>query len=63
MKPIGKLNDLHATIFRGSIQLPKDTKCRVFDITGRVIEPINMQPGIYFVEVEGEVVQKVVKVK
>ena len=34
-----------------------------FDITGRVVEPDKIQPGIYFVEVDGVVAQKVVKVR
>ena len=61
-KPIE--NDvITATIFRGPLQLPKDIECKVFDITGRVVEPDKIQPGIYFVEIEGVVTQKVVKVR
>jgi len=52
-----------ATIFSGPLQLPKDKSCEVFDITGRVVEPNKMQPGIYFIEVDGVVTQKVVKVR
>jgi len=51
------------TIFRGPLQLPEDKKCRVFDITGRVVESNRIQPGIYFIEIDGVVTQKVVKVK
>ncbi|MGB7054012.1 MAG: SBBP repeat-containing protein [bacterium] len=54
---------LHATIFSGSLQLPKGKKCRVFDITGRVVEPKKIAPGIYFVEIDGKLVQKMIKVK
>jgi CubicO group peptidase (beta-lactamase class C family) len=52
-----------ATIFRGPLQLPGGKKCRVFDITGRVVEPRKIQSGIYFIEVDGVVTQKVVKVR
>jgi hypothetical protein len=52
-----------ASIFRGPLQLPKGKKYKVFDITGRVVEPDKIQPGIYFVEVDGVVIQKVVKVR
>ena len=52
-----------ATIFSGPLFLPKDEKCRVFDITGRAILPDNMRPGIYFIEVDGQITQKVVKVR
>jgi CubicO group peptidase (beta-lactamase class C family) len=55
--------NLGATIFRGSLQLPEGKECKVFDITGRVIEPDRIQPGIYFIEVDGVVTQKVVKVR
>ena len=54
---------LCVTIFSGSLHLPKDKKCEVFDITGRVVEPDKIQPGIYFIEVDGVVTQKVVKVR
>jgi CubicO group peptidase (beta-lactamase class C family) len=52
-----------ATIFRGPLRLPEGKKCKVFDITGRVVEPDKIQPGIYFIEVDGVVTQKVVKVR
>jgi hypothetical protein len=55
--------NLTATIFRGSLQLPKDKECKVFDTTGRVVEPSRIQPGIYFIEIEGVVTQKVIKIR
>ena len=55
--------ELVAIVFRGPLQLPAGKKCKVYDITGRVVEPIKIQPGIYFIEVDGVVTQKVVKVK
>ena len=55
--------DFGKTIFRGSLHLPEDKKCRVMDITGRFVEPSTIKPGIYFIEVDGVVVQKVVKVR
>jgi len=58
-----KSNYLGAAIFRGPLQLPEDKKCKVYDITGRVVEPGKIQPGIYFIEVDGVVTQKVVKVR
>jgi YVTN family beta-propeller protein len=56
-------NSLGATILRSPLQLPEGKKCKVFDITGRVVEPTKIQPGIYFIEVDGVVIQKLVKVK
>ena len=52
-----------ATIFRGPLVLPTDKSCKVFDITGRVVAPDKMRPGIYFIEVDGQIAQKVVKVR
>lgn len=54
---------LHATIFHGPLQLPGGKKCKVFDIMGRVVEPDKIKPGIYFLEIDGVVTQKVVKVQ
>ena len=51
------------TIFRGPLQLPEGKECKVFDITGRVVELTKITRGIYFIEVEGVVTQKVVKVR
>ncbi len=52
-----------ATIVRGPLQLPEGKKCKVFDITGRVVAPDKIAPGIYFVEIDDKVVEKVVKMK
>jgi hypothetical protein len=52
-----------ATIISGPLLLPEGKKCRVFDITGRVVVPDKMSPGIYFIEIEGQITKKVVKVR
>lgn len=52
-----------STIISGSVELPESNKCRLFDITGRVVEPDKIQPGIYFIEVDDKIVRKVVKVR
>ena len=52
-----------ATIFSGHLVLPEDKNCKVFDITGRVVEPTRITRGIYFIEIDGVVTQKVVKVR
>ncbi|MDH4211633.1 MAG: hypothetical protein OEV79_09340, partial [candidate division WOR-3 bacterium] len=56
-------HEITVTIFRGPLQLPEGKECKVFDITGRVVEPNMIRPGIYFIEVDGVVTQKVVKVR
>jgi len=63
IKPVEKHENLTASIFRGSLHLPEGKNCIVFDITGRVVEPSKIRPGIYFIEVDGVVTQKVVKVR
>ena len=62
-KPIEQVNFTVKTIFRGPLQLREGRKCKVFDITGRVVEPERIAPGIYFVEIDNKVVQKVVKIR
>ena len=59
---VGK-NAISTTIFGGILQLPKGKKCKVFDVTGRVVLPKHMKPGIYFIEIDGVVTRKVVKVR
>jgi YVTN family beta-propeller protein len=56
-------SDLGATIFSGPLRLPEGKKCRVFDITGRVVAPDKISPGIYFIEIDGDITRKVVKVR
>ena len=51
------------TLFSGNLYLPKDKQCRVFDITGRVVMPGKIKPGVYFIEIDGKITQKVVKIK
>ena len=50
-------------IFTEPLQILQGTKCRVYDITGRVVVPTTITRGIYFIEVDGVVTQKVVKVR
>ncbi|UCC12822.1 MAG: SBBP repeat-containing protein, partial [candidate division WOR-3 bacterium] len=58
-----ELDYMGVTIFRGPLQLPTGRKCVVFDIMGRIVEPDRIQPGVYFIEIDGAVTQKVVKVR
>jgi len=58
-----KCRHFGATIISGSLSLPKNKKCKVYDITGRIVSPNNMRSGIYFVEIDGKITRKVVKVR
>lgn len=61
-QPIKKTVSM-ATIVSGPLQMPEDKNCKIFDITGRVVMPDRIKPGIYFIEVDGEIRQKIVKVR
>jgi parallel beta-helix repeat protein len=62
-RPVKTYENSGATIITGPLLLPADKKCKVFDITGRIIEPSVITRGIYFIEIDDEVIQKVVKIK
>jgi hypothetical protein len=52
-----------STIITGPLLLPEGKKYRVFDITGRIVIVEKIQPGVYFLEIDEKIVQKVVKVR
>ncbi|MGB3340862.1 MAG: T9SS type A sorting domain-containing protein [bacterium] len=52
-----------ASIMNGPLLLPEGKDCRVFDITGRVVVPEKTKPGIYFIEINGKITRKVVKIR
>ncbi len=52
-----------STIFSGPLLLPESRKCRVFDVSGRVVAPDKMKPGIYFIEIDEKTIQKVIKIR
>ncbi len=56
-------NRIITSILAGRLLLPRGKKCKVFDIVGRVVEPDRIRPGIYFIEIDGVVTKKVVKVR
>jgi hypothetical protein len=52
-----------ATIFAGPLVLPAGNKCKLFDITGRIVAPDKLKPGVYFIEIDGRIARKVVKIR
>ncbi|UCC11825.1 MAG: M20/M25/M40 family metallo-hydrolase, partial [candidate division WOR-3 bacterium] len=54
---------LYPTIVTGVFMLPTDKKYSIYDITGRVVSPDRLRPGIYFVEIDGVITQKIIKLK
>jgi hypothetical protein len=55
--------NLTATILSGPLILPNDANVRILDLTGRSIASDKMKAGIYFIEVDGEIQQKVIKIR
>ena len=51
------------TIFSGPLVLPEDKTYKVFDITGRFVMPDKIKPGIYFIEIDGKIEEKIVKIR
>lgn len=51
------------TMFTGPLLLPENLECKVFDITGREVNRHQLAPGVYFVEIDGTVARKVVKIR
>lgn len=60
---IVRKNIIIPTILSGPLLLPEDKICRVFDIIGRVVVPERIKLGIYFIEIDGQITGKVVKVR
>ena len=58
-----KKRDCGASVISGPLLLPEGRNCRVFDITGQVVDASTVTRGIYFVEIDGVVTQKVVIVR
>lgn len=52
-----------ASILIGPFPIPENMNCKIYDITGRKIHTLDPAPGIYFIEVDGEIRQKVIKVR
>lgn len=51
------------TVICGPLLLPNINQYTIYDISGRAVTPVNLAPGIYFVESQGRVVTKVIKVR
>lgn len=51
------------TIISGPLHLPDKYRCRIYDIVGRTVQHQSLRQGIYFLEIDGAIVSKIVKVK
>jgi hypothetical protein len=50
-------------IINGLMRLPKDLPYKIFDITGCEVADQHLAPGIYFVEIDGTIAGKIVKIR
>lgn len=53
----------NATIIAGPVDITDVAGARLYDLSGRRVEPAQAGPGVYFVMVDAEVVKKIVKVR
>jgi hypothetical protein len=60
---VHKYVNLGATIVSGLLRLPEGRKYRVFDVMGRIVPSDKIQLGVYFLEIDGKVIQKIVKIR
>ncbi|MBN2621435.1 T9SS type A sorting domain-containing protein [candidate division WOR-3 bacterium] len=52
-----------ATIVSGPLPLPGDSEYRIYDISGQQVHSQNPTPGIYFIQGDGKITHRVIKVK
>ncbi|UCF70752.1 MAG: right-handed parallel beta-helix repeat-containing protein [candidate division WOR-3 bacterium] len=63
-KPLrGRAEVCPTTIIRGSLHLPEGTSCRIYDIAGRTVQRDMLTRGIYFLEIDGTIAGKVIKIE
>ena len=54
---------LITTVVSGPLVFPGDKNFKLLDIAGREVNNSNTAPGIYFLEIDGEITHKIIKVK
>lgn len=52
-----------ATIISGPLIPPQGKEYRLYDIMGRVITLNEIRSGVYFIEIDGEIKQKIIKIR
>jgi hypothetical protein len=56
-------NNVSTTILNGPLLLPEGRNHKIIDIMGRIVAPEKIKPGIYFIEVDGKITRKIVKIE
>lgn len=59
----GRVEARPTTIISGSFNIPAARKYRIYDIAGRIVQPEALGQGIYFLEIDGEIQSKIVKIR
>lgn len=54
---------LISMIARGDIILPEGCACRIFDASGREVSPKRMPGGVFYLEIDGKITHKVIKIR
>lgn len=58
-----KYPEIPTTFITDQLYLPKDNQYKVYDISGRAVEPRRLSCGIYFIEKDHCIVHKIIKVR
>ncbi len=60
---VGPGDSQTSTIIKGPLRLPQNSKTRLFDIDGRTVRASNVNPGIYFIVIDGKITKKIIKIE
>lgn len=51
------------SIISGSIYCPEGSSYKIFDVSGREVVDKHLTPGIYFIEIDGKISQKIISIR
>jgi hypothetical protein len=51
------------TIISGPLIFPEGKEYTIYDVTGRILAIDRLIPGVYFIEINGQIIQKVIKIR
>ena len=51
------------SILAGPLRLPEDEGWEVFDVAGRPVHPGHLEPGVYFIALDGTIDRRVVMIR
>jgi hypothetical protein len=63
INPAVRKNWISSTIQYGPLHLPENKCCRIFNIAGRQIHTLDPVPGIYFIQIDDKITQKIIKIE